>query len=266
MFTSLLKRDESPPNWQKIPWDDPDFSRRMLREHLTQDHDGASRRLKTIERHIDWINHMVLGGEQASILDLGCGPGLYTGRMADFGHACTGIDIAPASIDYARANFPGTYHLGDVREFDYGSDYDLVCMIYGELNAFAPEDAARILDKAHAALKPGGKLLLEVHPRAVVEKLGKQPPTWYSTESGLFSDDAYICLQETAFTNDRAITRYHIIDAATGKLTQYTNMLQAYTVEQYKHLLRAFDEITLFPALLEDSAKSDLGVILAYKR
>ena len=30
--------------WQgayEIPWDDPDFSRRMLAEHLTQDHDVA---------------------------------------------------------------------------------------------------------------------------------------------------------------------------------------------------------------------------------
>ena len=26
----------------KIPWNDPDFSRRMLREHLSQEHESAS--------------------------------------------------------------------------------------------------------------------------------------------------------------------------------------------------------------------------------
>ena len=28
----------------KIPWDEPEFSARMLREHLSQEHDAASRR------------------------------------------------------------------------------------------------------------------------------------------------------------------------------------------------------------------------------
>jgi len=34
----------------KIPWDDPDFSRRMLAEHLSQEHDMASRRVEWIDR------------------------------------------------------------------------------------------------------------------------------------------------------------------------------------------------------------------------
>lgn len=35
-----LSADES-----KIPWDEPAFSQRMLENHLSQDHDWASRRL-----------------------------------------------------------------------------------------------------------------------------------------------------------------------------------------------------------------------------
>ena len=36
----------APEPWvegRTIPWDDPGFSQRMLREHLSQQHDGASR-------------------------------------------------------------------------------------------------------------------------------------------------------------------------------------------------------------------------------
>jgi len=43
----IIQRRAVPVPWEegeKIPWHDPDFSRRMLREHLSQTHDLASRR------------------------------------------------------------------------------------------------------------------------------------------------------------------------------------------------------------------------------
>ena len=49
----------------KIPWDDPDFSRRMLAEHLAQDHDMASRRAKWIDRQVEWIHNHLLNGQSA---------------------------------------------------------------------------------------------------------------------------------------------------------------------------------------------------------
>lgn len=42
-----------------LPWGDPAFRERMLREHLSQDHELASRRLETVERQVerivDWL-------------------------------------------------------------------------------------------------------------------------------------------------------------------------------------------------------------------
>ncbi len=86
----------------KIPWDHPEFSRRMLDEHLSQAHDAASRRAACIDRHVRWIHEHVLESGAGRVLDLGCGPGLYTERLARLGHACAGIDFSPASIAYAR--------------------------------------------------------------------------------------------------------------------------------------------------------------------
>ena len=86
----------------KIPWDEPGFSRRMLNEHLSQDHDLASRRQETIDRHITCIHEDVLAGRPSRILDLGCGPGFYARRLAALGHTVHGIDFSPASIEYAR--------------------------------------------------------------------------------------------------------------------------------------------------------------------
>src|SRR5512139_3579983 len=97
----LIRRQPVPVPWsegEKIPWNDPDFSRRMLLEHLSQEHDAASRRFETIDRHVHWIHHAVLSGQPTRILDLGCGPGLYSSRLARLGHECVGIDFSPASI------------------------------------------------------------------------------------------------------------------------------------------------------------------------
>ena len=98
----ILSRRLPPEPWSEgdnIPWSEPGFSRRMLREHLTQSHDLASRRREKIDAHVEWIHREVLAGSPARILDLACGPGLYASRLARLGHRCVGIDFSPASID-----------------------------------------------------------------------------------------------------------------------------------------------------------------------
>ena len=60
----------------KIPWDEPDFSRRMFEQHLNQEHDWASRRSPIIAAHAAWIAEQL--SVPSRILDMGCGPGLYT--------------------------------------------------------------------------------------------------------------------------------------------------------------------------------------------
>ena len=75
----------------------------MLREHLTQSHDLASRRSEKIDAHADWIHREALDGIPAKILDLGCGPGFYSSRLAQgLGIAVWGSTYSPASIEYAR--------------------------------------------------------------------------------------------------------------------------------------------------------------------
>ncbi len=100
-LSDIIARIPSPAPWaegEKIPWNEPGFSARMLHEHLSQDHDAASRRSMVIDRQVDWIHQSLLWGNPARVLDLGCGPGLYTSQLARRGCSCTGIDFSPASI------------------------------------------------------------------------------------------------------------------------------------------------------------------------
>lgn len=248
----------------------------MLKEHLSQAHDAASRRFEIIDEHVEWIHNQVLRGNQTRILDLGCGPGLYTSRLARLGHRCVGIDFSPASIAYAReqaeeAGLECAYFEQDIRTADYASEYGLVMLIFGELNVFRPDEAKGILTKACRALLPGGFLLLETHAFDKVVEIGNQPSSWYSAEEGLFLSTPHLCLQESLWDADSnvAIERYYVIDAATGKVIYNSSSMQAYTDEEYQSLLAecGFGRITLYSSLGEgaDSPQGDFIATLAQK-
>jgi hypothetical protein len=112
-------------------------------------------------------------------------------------------------------------------------------LIYGELNVFRPADARRILRKAHAAVKSGGTLLLEVHSEAAVRALGMQPPAWRAVERGLFSERPHLLLEESFWDagQEAATTRYYVVDAETNTVTRYAQSFQMYDEDGYRRLL-----------------------------
>lgn len=276
-LNDFINRRPAPVPWnegENIPWNEPGFSERMLHEHLSQEHDAASRRTAKIDRHVEWIHREVLRGHRTQILDLGCGPGLYTDRLAKMRHACTGIDFSPASIRYAReqTKISGTacaYTLGDLRQATYGEGYGLAMFLFGEFNVFRPSDIRAILNKAHAALAANGLLLVEVSTHDAVCRLGHQTAHWYTSPGGLFSPEPHVVLQES-FWDDAsatATTRHVVIDAATADATLYAATYQAYTCDAITGLLSdcGFNALHFYPSLLGtvDELQSDFMAIVA---
>lgn len=267
-------REEPVP--EKVPWDDPEFSERMLREHLRQDHDSASRRTGTIEEQVRWIDER-LESKPRSVLDLGCGPGFYTTLLAQLGHSCTGMDISPASIRYAKelvsdANLECEHRLDDVRTAEFGGPYDLVMMLSGEFGTFNRDEATRIVRKAYDSLEEGGRLLIEVHTMEAVRRLGRRMQMWYAREGGPFSDNPHIVLLEQSWDDGerKATTVYHVIDAETSEVWRYGERMFGYGDDEYLQMLRdcGFTEATIdwsFPAA-ESDTRNELMAIVGTKR
>lgn len=233
----------------------------MLKEHLTQNHDLASRRLETIDHQVGWIHDIILSKRSTRILELTCGPGLYLNRLSKLGHECIGIDFSPASIRHAKetAGDEGLsckYRLADIRDADFGDGYGLVMMIYGQFNVFRRDDAIRILSKAHAALQPGGKLLLEPQRFETVENTGKSGTSWYTCgdEGGLFSSNPHLCLQESFWDPDAqsSTQRFFVVDSESGTVTCHALTNEAYTEKQLQDALTrsGFTNIRFFPSLV----------------
>ena len=278
-LTELVNRAAFPAPWaegDKIPWNEPGFSARMLREHLSQEHDAASRRYTIRDHQIEWIHQTLLKNQTVSVLDLGCGPGLYTSRLARRGCRCTGIDFSPASIAYAidkarSEKLDCRYIEGDLRTTAFGSRYGLVMFIFGELNVFRPQDVHDLLQKVYDALEPGGLLVLEPHTFESVRKLGQSPSHWYSAQTGLFSETPHLYLQENFWDESSctATSRYFIVDVLNGSVTRYAATVQAYTLDQYRALLQeiGFKEMEFHPSLdgQESEFTRDLLAISARK-
>ncbi len=278
-LTDIINRNMELNPWEegeRIPWDDPVFSRRILQEHLTQEHDAASRRKAKIKKQVDWIHHVVLRGRPTHILDLGCGPGLYAAPFNKLGHRYTGIDFSPACIDHAieTASTHGErsgYRLGDIRTADYGEGYGLVLYIFGALNIVRSEDALEILKKAHAALDSGGQIVIEVSTLDAVDQIGNQPSMWYSAEAGLFCDVPHLCLMETFWDEDSstATERFYIVESASGQVTHHAASTVGYTDEQLAEMLEAagFTDIVFYPSLTgkEEADSQEMVVVTAQK-
>lgn len=273
----LVNRKPIPEPWEEgdnIPWDEPGFSQRMLAEHLSQAHDMASRRAPKIEEHLRWIHSEVLGERPTRVLDLCCGPGLYTSRLAAFGHECVGIDFSPAAMAYAREQAAANelacrYVRGDVRVTEFEGSFGLVMMVFGQLNVFRPAEAQELLGKARRALKDGGALLLEVHTLPAVERMGACGASWYSATNGLFSSGPHLVLLEHFWRAETkaATTRFFVVDTASGRVSAHAMTTQGYSDGEYRSLLAesGFDDASCLPSLTgqEDPSQPDFAVLRA---
>jgi len=272
----IVKRVSVPEPWsegEKIPWNEPEFSKRMLNYHLAQDHDLASRRFSIIDKHVKFIDS--LAGEPSKVLDLGCGPGFYASRLTSLGYRCKGIDFSPASIDYAKEQAEKTgqeidYVTEDIRTAEFGEGYGMAMMVYGEFNVFKKEDITAVLKKAYDSLEEGGVFIAEPHRFKAIKSFGEATPSWYSSESMLFSQEPHLALMECFWVEEHSVTinRYFIVDAVTGEVTLHASTMQAYSNDEYEEQLRdaGFSEVEFYESLTGDEVDRNEHLIVIVGR
>jgi SAM-dependent methyltransferase len=100
-----------------------------------------------------------------SVLDLGCGTGVFALMLAERGVDVIGVDPAVASLEVARAK-PGaervTWIHGDASAIPAGTTVDMVTMTANVAQVFVTDaDWLATLAAVHGALRPGGYLVFE---------------------------------------------------------------------------------------------------------
>ncbi|MEW5960995.1 MAG: methyltransferase domain-containing protein [Chloroflexota bacterium] len=259
----IYRRPEQPQPWTQggnLPWDEPGFSERMLREHLDESHGAASRANAERRRQIEWLWERLALQPGSRVFDVTCGPGLYAVELARRGCRVTGIDFSPASLAYARdlAKSEGVADRCEWVDLDVrqmGERYRLAgfeaaILLYGQLAVFPQAEAQTLLGRIAESLRPGGRLAVELLDQARVDKTNST--WWFTDETGLWGERPFLHLGERFWHEAEAISieRYSIIHLETGALTEVTLCDQTYAVATMVGMLKqaGFESIEVQPA------------------
>lgn len=259
----IYNRAERPSPWTdggNLPWDDPDFSQRMLREHLDNTHGAASRQRNECTMQIEWLWEKLHLQPGQHLFDVTCGPGLYALPFAQKGLDVTGIDFGPAAIEFARWSLEEnpvltavTFHQEDIRQMNFaGANFDAAILLYGQLAVMSKAEAEDVLGRIFASLRPGGRLAVELLNQERVDK--KDSSWWYTDESGLWGDAPYLHLGERFWNKETAVSteRYQILHLETGMLDEIILGDQTYGVEEMVGLLEKVGFTAVTPHLAWD--------------
>lgn len=197
-------------------WTDPHVARSMLAFHLDESNDIASRSGATVDGFVGWLDAR-LGLSGKRVLDLGCGPGLYTTRMARREALVTGFDFSAVSLNHARTAAAAAGQAIDYVQGDYHRDplpgpADIVTLIYGDYNAMSPDRRRKLLGKVRDTLAPGGVFVFDVFSRGQFDQFSAGLEFGHRFMNGFWAEGDYFGFKVSHRFEEQAISldRYRI--------------------------------------------------------
>jgi cyclopropane fatty-acyl-phospholipid synthase-like methyltransferase len=240
MFEELEKINKRPKPFEFYTasdlWTDEHTSEQMLAFHLSGNIDVSSRNTEFIRRSVEWISSHFNVGVGMKIADFGCGPGLYTTRLAQRQADVTGIDFSKRSIHYAqevatREDLSIHYFNQNYLEFETDDRFHLILMIMCDFCALGPTQRKKILSKFRTILEPGGSVLLDVYSLKTFQQ--REETATYETNllNGFWSSNKYYGFLNTFKYEEEKVVldKYTIIEEAHTR-TVY-NWLQCFNPE-----------------------------------
>jgi 2-polyprenyl-3-methyl-5-hydroxy-6-metoxy-1,4-benzoquinol methylase len=215
-------------------WANEHTSKQMLDYHLNEAIDVSSRNKGFIERSVGWIVSQFGVDHTTEIADFGCGPGLYSKRLAEQGAKVTGIDFSENSLRYANevAEQEGLsidYIHANYLDFETSKKFDLITMIMCDYCALSPEQRKIMLIKFFLLLKPGGSVLLDVYSLNSFNQKVESASYELNQLNSFWSPEDYYCFVNTFKYEEEKVTldKYTIIEESRTR-TVY-NWLQHFS-------------------------------------
>jgi cyclopropane fatty-acyl-phospholipid synthase-like methyltransferase len=238
MFKELREINSRPAPFQFYTadelWADEHTSKQMLEYHLNESIDVSSRNKSFIESSAEWIVSHFGVDKSTEIADFGCGPGLYTTRLAELGAIVTGIDFSENSLNYAKQVAAQkclkiNYVLNNYLDFETTNSFDLITMIMCDFCALSPEQRKKMLSKFHSLLKPEGSVLLDVYSLNGFNQKEESATYELNQLNGFWSPEDYYCFVNTfKYEKEKVILdKYTIIEESRNRVVY--NWLQYFS-------------------------------------
>ncbi len=227
-------------------WTDPYISKQMLRHHLEFDNNIASRTINTIDNTVDFISKTYMKNKK-SVLDLGCGPGLYTDRFDRLGYRVKGIDISKNSIDYANiTNSNVMYELNNYVDMKPNGKFDLVTMIYCDFSVLDYKQRNRVLQNVKAMLSDDGHFIFDVHNLHFLRTFNTGEDTTTEEDGFYMTGSCNITIKNSVYQEEEVCLTH--IKAAGERTLEFYNWYQCYSVVSITKLLQqnGFDVVEVY--------------------
>jgi len=174
----------------------------------------------------------------ARVLDLCCGPGRHSVPLAQHGFDVTGLDLNPAYLELARqAAQAGHVSLkavaADMREIPFHNYFDAIVNMFSSFGYLETEtEDARVLESAAKALKPDGRLFLDMLNRewAIANYIQND---WHSGEDGTL----YVERRDLDLATSRMHVRFTIVGPNGTRRESIGHNMRFYTLTEMTRLL-----------------------------
>lgn len=142
------------------------------------------------DRQADLLWRLLELAPGMDVLDLACGHGRIANRLAARGARVTGLDRSSVFLERARRDageLDVDYVEGDMRELPWEEQFDAVVIWFTSFGYFDDEGNRRVAAEAREALKPGGRLAIDIHNRDAFGR-GFLPATMVERDGDLMVD------------------------------------------------------------------------------
>lgn len=170
------------------------------------------------------------------ILDLACGFGRHSLRLAQDGYELVGLDLSMPLLQKAlaeaqRRSLNVKFIHGDMRELSFSTIFDGVFIWDTSLGYFDDRTNLRVLQGIHRSLKNGGRLLIDVINRDYVVQ---QTPTrlWWEGKGCIFLEESEFDYQTSTLHAKRSF----IYEDGTRPLEQ-NSFIRLYNAHELRQML-----------------------------
>lgn len=257
-------------------WNTPQISNFVLETHLNESLQGGSKSEEFIEESIDFIKSIAPHNQYNKILDLGCGPGLYSNKLAQAGYDVTGVDISKASIDYAQSQADKNvdlnlqYYHNDLFDYNINSSQDLVLLIYQLYGTFDSQDREKLLHKIYNNLSENGLLIIDALTINAFNNFEEQQMWSFSKKENLISDDKFLVFMSSQKFDSNITLQKSTYLFKSNEVLDFSDWNQYFTFNTFDmELHRAgFDIVDVYGDINGDQYNPDNDVfsVIAKKR
>jgi SAM-dependent methyltransferase len=222
-----VPRKKRPKKFKK-PWFEEFFDDDYLRTIPFMTPTYTVKEMEYIRSHLD----LPAG---ARLLDVGCGYGRLAIEFARVGYDVTGLDTSlPLMFLAAEAATAAGVEVNfmhqDMREMSFDNEFDGVYCVMTSFGYFDDETNRDVVGRMHRAVKPGGKLFIEVINRDFI--LSDLPSRgWWEGDDCVVMDEV-----EFNFLTSRIVSKRSVV-FSDGRSVNYDLSIRAYCLHELGRML-----------------------------